>query len=66
VVDHAFDPATTAGVWDAEDAAETGFFTAASGASFAAALRTRNVGVTAALREYEGTPETRGLSRKHM
>lgn len=45
MADHALDPATTAGVWDAEDAAETGFFTDGSAASFADALRTRSVGV---------------------
>jgi hypothetical protein len=43
--DHALDPATTAGVWEADDAAETGFFADVSVASLALARRTRSVGV---------------------
>jgi len=43
--DHAFDPATTAGVWDAEDAADIGFFADVSAPSLALPRRTRSVGV---------------------
>ena len=43
--DHALDPPTTAGVWDDDGVAETGFFVDGSAVPFAVALRTRNVGV---------------------
>src|SRR5258708_27774642 len=37
--DHALDPTTTAGVWDDDCAAETGFFTDGSATSLTTALR---------------------------
>jgi len=42
---HALDPATDSGVWDADDAADTGFFGDASAPSLALPRRTRSVGV---------------------
>ncbi len=43
--DHAFNPATTAGVCTGDCTPLTGFFAGGSTASLAAALRTRRVGV---------------------